>query len=70
MFRSMILRSSFNPAVKIDNYCKEKQMFHVQQTGIGLERKGHLCLPFPTHAVLHWHVPCMTVFRATDLFQT
>lgn len=25
----MILRASFNPAVKDDNYCKEKQMCHV-----------------------------------------
>lgn len=25
----MILRVSFNPAVKDDNYCKEKQMCHV-----------------------------------------
>lgn len=57
MFSSMILRSSFNPAVEIDNYCKEKQMFHVQEKGTGLARRGHACPPFPTHPVFHWHVP-------------
>lgn len=29
MFNWMILRANFNPAVKDDNYCKEKQMCHV-----------------------------------------
>lgn len=45
-------------------------MFHVQQAGTGLERKGRLCAPFPTRAVWRWYVPCMTVFRANDLSQT
>jgi len=48
MVSSTILRSSFNPAVKDGNFCEEKQMFHVQQTGTGLERgKGISVLPFP-----------------------